>query len=377
MKYCKNCLLPNTRPQLNIENNTLCTACISSKNKNVGINWKKKKKELKTLLNENKKKQGYDCLVPVSGGKDSTWQVYNLLKMGMKPLAYTYKCQYRTKLGEKNLKNLIELGVDHIDFTVNPKVEKYFMKKAFEKNGSVSIHEHMAMYALGLKLAIKFDIKLVIWGESPALEYGGSKKDQKNLYMNRDWLSKYGVSNGTFIEDWIDDNLTLKDIEPYLVPSDEELEKAKIKPIFLGNYIKWDPLKTAKKSRSIGFKWAKKPIFGYYEYADLDCDFIVIHHMLKWYKFGFTRTWDNLAIEIRNGRLTREEAIRYIKENPDKIPAKQIKKACKFLNISKKKFWNIIESHRNLDIWEKDKNGNWYIPSLKKEFGFSIQNYEK
>ncbi|MEW5744452.1 MAG: N-acetyl sugar amidotransferase [Nitrospirota bacterium] len=377
MKYCKSCILPDTRPGIELNSEGICTACIGAREKKEIIDWKKREADLKEVLEAYKSKGGgYDCIIPVSGGKDSTWQVYTLKeKYGLKPLCLTYRCKYRTKLGQENLENMIDIGVDHMDFTINPSVEKKFMLKSLEQNGSVSLVEHMAIWAITLRMAVKLGIKLVIWGENPGLEYGGGKEDRENPYLNYDWIRKYGVTNGTFAHDWADEDLTLEELYPFTLPSEEELAASKIQSIFLGWYLKWDPLEVANFSRSIGFKWAEKPVLGYYPFADLDCDFIVTHHFFKWYKFGITRLWDNLAIEIRNKRLTREDAIKYIRENQEAIPTRQIRNLCTFLEIPEERFWGIVESHRNHTIWKQDAYRQWYIPEFKNEFGFWLDNY--
>ena len=379
MIFCQNCIIPTTRPQVTIETEGLCSACKGSREKNEEINWPERAAELKELLSIGKSIDGstYDCLVPVSGGKDSTWQVHTLInEYGLRPLTYTWKPRFRTEIGTRNLENLIELGADHIDFTCNPRIERKFMLHAFEQNGSPSLCEHMAMYSLALRFAIQNKIKIIVWGENPGAEYGGSKEDRQNAIMNRDWISKYGVSNGTFAEDWFDDELDRQNMLPYTFPSDEDMEMAGVRPIFLGWYLRWDPLEVAKKSREVGFEWAVKPQTGYYRYADLDAPFVIVHHMFKWYKFGFTRLWDNLSIEIRNGRMTRSEAINYVLNNPEPIPIRQIHLLCEYLRIKETRFWEIVEKHRNREIWDKDLSGNWVIPSVIKEFGAFPNNYE-
>lgn len=377
MKYCRSCILPDSRPGIELNEEGICSACIGAREKKEAIDWVAREKELVSILEAHKAKgREYDCIVPVSGGKDSTWQVSTLKeKYGMKPLCITYKCQCRTQLGSENLNNLISLGVDHIDFSINPKVEKRFMLKSLEKNGSVSLIEHMAIWAITLKMAVRLGIKLVVWGENSGLEYGGSKEDRESPYLNYQWIRKYGATNGTFAEDWADDVLTLKDLNAYQLPREEEFKGAQIKSIFLGWFLKWDPLEVAQISRGVGFKWADRPVLGYYPFADLDSDFIIIHHFFKWYKFGMTRLWDNLAIEIRNNRMTREEAVKYIKDNPESLPLKQIRSLCNFLGISEGHFWAIVERHRNREIWKKDNNGQWHLPALEREFGFRISTY--
>jgi len=370
MKYCKKCVLPTSRPGIVLDKDGICAGCIGFKEKKEEINWKERGIEFNKILDKFRGKGDYDCLIPVSGGKDSTWQVYSMLQKGMKPLAITIRCQNRTPLGRRNLDNLINLGVDHIDFTVNPNTDSKFMLKTFEDMGNPSLIEHMIMWSTIIKTALRYKIGLIVWAENSALEYGGSKTDRNKFNMDYDWIKKYGVTNGTFAEDWADDSLSLRDLESYRLPDESELNSAGIQNLFLGMFMEWEPEDIAKKSQSVGFEWAENPVLGLHPFVGVDCDFRVVHHFMKWYKFGVTKLWDNLAIEIRENRMTREEAIQYLKDNNEPIPVKEITSFSKYLNISLEDFFKIAEKHRNLGIWEKDKNEEWFLPQFKEEFGF-------
>ena len=370
MKYCKKCLMPTSRPGIHLDENGVCGGCLGFNEKKEVIDWEQRKAGFERLLNEYRGKGEYDCLIPVSGGKDSTWQTYTMLQYGMRPLAITQKCQFRTELGQKNLDNLISLGVDHIDFTVNPKVDSRFMLKAFEKMGSPSLVEHLQMWAIVIKTALRYGIKVIVWGENSALEYGGSAEDRKKFNMDYDWLRKYGVTNGTFAEDWIDGDLSPRDLLTYTLPPEEELNMAGLESLFLGMYFDWDPKEIAIKAQTVGFTWADNPVLGLHPFVGVDCDFRVVHHFMKWYKFGITKLWDNLAIEIRADRMTRDEAVEYLKNNTEPMPRKEIISFCEYLGISEERFFEIAESHRNFDIWKKNENGTWYLPAFVEEFGF-------
>ena len=165
MKYCKRCILPDTRPGLIIDSKGICSACKADDYKKT-INWSKRKKQLDSIMSNVKKNRtsGYDCVIPVSGGKDSTWQVAKCLECGLHILAVTWKTPARTELGQKNLDNLVRLGVDHIDYSINLNVEKRFMYKALLKTGSTALPMHMALYTIPLKIAVVLDIPLIIWG---------------------------------------------------------------------------------------------------------------------------------------------------------------------------------------------------------------------
>ncbi len=363
IKWCKYCVLPSTRPNLKIDSKGICNACNQSKTKKI-INWIDREKQFAELVKKKKKKKNiYDCIIPVSGGKDSTWQVIKCLEYNLKPLAITWKTPERTKIGESNLKNLVNLGVDHIDFTVNPKVESKLMLKSFEKFGTPLIPMHLAIYNLPIKMAQYFKVSLIVWGENSAFEYGGEKKDF-NKYINSNWIRNYGATNGTKMEDWISKDLSKNDLSPYSMKINEKNNQTKIFGIFLGYFFNWDPLKIKKISEKYGFKYDTKfKKIGFYEFADLDDNLISIHHWLKWFKFGFTRTFDNLAIEIRNKRLNRVKAIEIIKRMGNETPLRDIKSFCNFTNIKKNRFNEIVEMHRNLKIWKKI-DGVWKIKNF-------------
>ena len=363
IQYCKKCLLPNSRPGIIIDENGISNVWKDS-NKKI-INFKEKKLQFKELVKYAKSNsKGYDCIVPVSGGKDSTWQVIKCLENGLNVLAVTWKTPARTKIGQINLDNLVSLGVDHIDYQINPKVEKKFIYKSFKKFGTTALPMHMALFNIPLTIAVRFKIPLVVWGENSAVEYGSGNDLHKGFRMNSAWLKKYGVMHGTSAEDWVSEDLSRKELTPYFGPNDAEIDKAGERAVFLGQYFKWDPEETQKIASLNGFKARESgPKTGYYNYADIDDDFISIHHFMKWYKFGFTRLFDNLALEIKNGRLTKEMALEIIKKHGIQEPKDDIKKFCKFLNITENHFYEIAETFRNKDIWSLEK-GKWKIKNF-------------
>ena len=374
LKYCKDCILPNTRPNLKFDENGICDSASRTIRQN--IDWPSRKKLFEDLIKDVKKRNApYDCVIPVSGGKDSTWQVVTALEYGMRPLCVTWKTPVRNELGEANLQNLIKLGVNHIDFTVNPEVERVFTLKAFQKYATPLIPMHMAMHAIPLQIAVSFKIPLVIWGENSAYEYGGDES-LKGSTLTYEWLKKFGVTHGTTAKDWVDDDLAQESLRPYYWPTEQEQKNANVSAIFLGHFFAWDPQFTYKIASEHGFMAAEKPKTGYYAFADIDDDFLVtVHHWMKWYKFGMTRLWDNLSIEVRNGNMSRNEAMKIVAKIGSPIPEYEIEKFCKYIGINLSKFFEIAETFRNLDIWKKSDDGTWYIPDfLIKDWDWKNQN---
>lgn len=362
MKYCSKCILPDTRPGLIIENDGVCNACHNSMTR-PEIDYEEREK-LFAAIAENAKKRNceYDCLIPGSGGKDSTWQLIKCLEYGLKPLIVTWRTPGRTIIGQQNLDNMISLGADHIDYTINPEVEKKFMYQAYKRFGSTGIPMHMAIFNIPATIAVRFNIPLIIWGENSAFEYGSDDPEIINGFrLDRRWFNKFGVTHGTTAADWVGSELSKKDLAAYFGPEDDELEAKKINAVFLGYYFPWDVETSLAAAEKHGFKKSQDGAkTGLYDYTDIDCDFISVHHYLKWYKFGITRLFDNLSLEIRNNRMSRTQALEILKEKGTQCPDMDIEKLCRFVNMSESEFYQIAETFRNHEIWFQE-DGIWKI----------------
>lgn len=377
MKYCSNCILPESRPGLLIDNTGVCNACKNSGKKDDFIDWGEREESFQKVVKYAKAKNtGYDCLIPVSGGKDSTWQVIKCLESGLNPLCFTWRPPGRTELGQSNLDNLINLGVDHIDYSINPDTERIFSLAGFKKYGSVAIPMHMAIFNLAPNLALKFNIPLIIWGENSAFEYGSEEESHQGISLNEAWYKKFGVTHGTVSTDWENDDLSKKNLIPYCSPNYKTMDDRDIRAVFLGYYFKWDPEVTAKIARENGFKYGNSAKVGLYEFADLDDDFISVHHFVKWHKFGFSRIFDNLSLEIRNGRISRSDAISILEEKGPEIPVEDIKKYCNFVQIEEREFYESLENFRNKNIWTLI-DGVWKIDEfIVDEWDWKKLQYE-
>jgi N-acetyl sugar amidotransferase len=361
MTYCARCVTSDTRPNITFDADGVCNACRQHEQR-VEVDWDERRRAWDQLVVEARAAgRGYDCLVPVSGGKDSTWQVLACLEHGLNPLAVTWKTPGRTDLGQRNLDNLVSLGVDHVDYQVNPKVEARFMAVATERLGVPGLPMHMALFAIPLRLAVSLRIPLVVWGENSAVEYGSADEALRGARLDAAWLERFGVTAGTTAADWVGQaGLTDRDLTPYVRPTTEELDGAGVRAVFLGHFLAWDPVKTAEVAAAHGFQAAPHARTGTYAFADVDDDFISVHHHFKWPKFGFTRSFDNLSLEIRNGRLTRDEAIEMLRALGDETPHADIERWCEFTGMSRARFDQVEASFRNPEIWRR-RDGVWVI----------------
>ena len=361
MRYCRKCVLPDTRPNLSLSADGVCNACESHRSK-MTIDWAARGQAFRQVAEHARSRgSGYDCVIPVSGGKDSTWQVVKCLELGLHPLAVTWKTPGRTAIGARNLANLVRVGVDHIDYQISPAVERRFVYESFTRYGSTAIPMHMALFNIPTAIAVRFGIPLVVWGENSAFEYGGTESERTGFSLDAEWLRRFGVTHGTTAEDWVSPTLSRKELTAYFGPSQEELDRAAVKAVFMGYYFAWNPQHTREVAVAHGFEADPSgPRTGLYDYADIDDDFISVHHWLKWYKFGFTRLYDNLSLEIRNGRISREAAIGILRQRGDETPRADIVRLCEFLGVAPLEFQRVCEGFRNPDIWYRE-SGVWKI----------------
>jgi len=204
---------------------------------------------------------------------------------------------------------------------------------------------------------------MILWGENSAYEYGGDdEKELKGVRLTPEWFRKYGVTHGTRAEDWVGSGLTLRQLAPYRFPNPQELRAHPVQAVFLGQFFPWDPRQTYQIARRLGFQAAKKPKTGLYNFADVDDSFLItLHHWMKWYKFGFTRLWDNLSQEIRRGRLSRGEAIRQIQRRGEEFPGTEITQFCRYTGVSLRHFLRTAQKFRNRKIWKQDIQGRWML----------------
>ena len=364
MQYCEICILPDTRPGVTIGEDGVCSACKGHHDKEHVIDWKARKSAFEALVEDAKSRStGYDCIVPVSGGKDSWYQVVRAKEYGLNVLAVTWRTPARTDVGQQNLDAMItNLGVDHIDYSINPDVERRFMKAAFERLGATGLPMHMALFAIPIRLAMKFRIPLIVWGENAQLEYGGTASERMATHLDTDWLNKHGCLQSTNADDWIGyEGLTKEELAAYQIPVQAEF---KVESVFLGSYFKWDSFQNTEVANGRGFQYSKSDLkTGTWDFADIDCRFVSLHHFLKWHKFGITRSFDNVSVQIRTGRTSRQEAIEIIRNQGWEAPTADIKAFCEFQNLPESWFWEVCETFRNHEIWTLDGN-TWKIPDF-------------
>lgn len=367
IRYCKKCVFPETKPDLSFNEEGVCSACQAAEEKNKGIDWDQRAKEFHEIIEFYRKpanETGYDCIVPVSGGKDSTYQAY-FMKMvcGLNPLCVCFETTDVTELGQKNLDNLSDMGIDVIHFKKNHVAYKKMVIEGFKRVGDEMWPNHIGIFTIPVMFAVKMNIPLILWGENPQQEYGGPNLESvKSRILNRRWLEEFGGLLGNRIQDMIGvDGITEKELTPYFYPSDEEIEKVGVTGIFLGHYFFWDARKQLEIVKQHGFAVKEDgPIEGTYtNYENLDEKLVGLHDYLKYVKYGFGRATDHAGIDIRNNRLTRDEAIKLVNQYDGKYPHFGVESFINYSGMSKKEIDAVIDSYTNPVIFATNDDGTF------------------
>ena len=280
-----------------------------------------------------------------------------------------------TDLGQQNLDNLTAMGMDVIHFKKNGEVYRKMVIEGFRRVGDEMWPNHIGIFTVPVMMAVKFNIPLIIWGENPQQEYGGPSLDSvKNRILNRSWLEEFGGLLGNRIQDMIGvEGITEKELTPYIYPSDKDIERVGVTGVFLGHYFFWDARKQLEIIKEYGFKVKEDGnIEGTYtNYENLDEKLVGLHDYLKYVKYGFGRATDHACIDIRNGRITREEGLALVKQFDGNYPQYAVNEFIKYSGMSKTEIDEIIDSYTNPVIFEQDEDGNF----TKDKEGKLIKNF--
>ncbi len=373
MKYCKKCLQPDTRPGIVFDKEQVCYACRYEESK-ADIDWPARERMLQEIAEEAKKEAkrrnvAYNCVVGVSGGKDSTFQaVYAKETLGLHPLLVNCVPDELTDIGRANIDNLSKMGFDMISIRPNPQIARRLARKTFLERGNVMAASEYCLWASAYIMADKFNIPLIIQGENAALTLGTAKiqetSDDAFSVVQLDTLR--GGSAETLVGGA---ELTLDEVFLYQIPDVDSMKEKNIKAIFLQYYTKeWSQVGNAEFAVArglVGRMTEKLSDMGRYRrYTALDTNLVFVNQMIKYLKFGFGFATDEACYDIREGRLTREEAIWYVEQYDGKCGEQYIEETCDYLSITKKEFWDVVDRYVNRDLFEKDSEGKW-VPKFK------------
>lgn len=364
LTYCKRCVMPDTKPDLHLDDEGVCNACRSYEHRKQ-VDWDARYRELPQILEKYRRHDGsnWDCIVPVSGGKDSTYQVVRMLQLGLNPLCVTSTTCDLSALGRRNIENLKRLGVDYVEVSPNPIVRARLNRIGLMQVGDISWPEHVGIFTIPVRAAVQFNVPLIVWGENSQNEYGGPAAASANSVLNRRWLEEFGGLLGMRVSDLVgQDGIEARHLIHYTYPSDEELARVGVTGLFLGYYIPWDGLSNALIAQANGFRTYDKVVEGsMVNYENLDNHQTGIHDYFKFLKFGFGRATDLACLHIRRGRLTRQDGLEAVRRLDGKFPweylGKSLQDILRPLDVSVEEFIRICDKFTNKKIFKRDVSG--------------------
>ena len=362
MRYCTNCLMPDTRPDQIFNYVGVCNACLSYQDGDK-IDWSKREIELNDIIEDTKKgSSNWDCVIPSSGGKDSTYQALWAKSKGLHPILVTASTCDLSEVGRKNLDNLKRLGFDTVEISNDPIIRSKLNKISLELIGDISWPEHVSIFTAPIRFALSYKIPLILYGENPQIEYGGPKKSLSNYTLDRKWMEEFGGLIGLRVSDLIEIyGFTKKQLGIYSYPTSEELDKFKIKSIFLGYFEKWDSLRNYKIAKQNGFTEYDKLEGCYFNFEKIDNYQHGIHDYFKYLKFGFGRATDQLCYMIRRKLISRNEAIEKVKKIEGKFPKSYMGKPTEDIlgkiDLNFKEFQLICDKFTNKKIFKTNQSG--------------------
>ncbi len=348
LRRCTRCVMPETHESIIFDKDGVCNICRNSEIKK-SIDWKTKEKELHELVEQYRGKGVYDCIVPFSGGKDSTYTLWYIVeKLKLKPLVVSFDHGfYRPRTVENNERTQRALGVDFLKFRSDWKVVRLLMKEALKRKGDFDWHAHAGSFAYPMQIAVKHKIPLLFWGE-PSAEYTAyySYNDTEEVDERR--FNRF-VNLGITAEDmegFLKGKVTARDLGPYRYPAVQDLKAINVRSVCLGSFVPWDVKKNSEIiSKKIG--WQGDQVEGVppqYPYEKIEYQLQGPRDYLKFIKRGYARTTHLCSIDIRNGRMTRGEAAKLIRKYEGKRP-KSLDYILKIIGITEKEWRKIAISH--------------------------------
>ena len=385
VEFCTKCVISNQRPNsvvefknnhtskkttIDFDDSGVCSACRYSLEKD-RIDWEKREGQLIELCAKHRRNDGsYDCIVPGSGGKDSSFTAHILkYKYGMNPLTVTWTPHIYTDIGWQNFQSWIHSGLDNILYTPNGKLHRLLTRLAFEYLAHPFQPFIVGQRMIGPRFSVLYDVPLVFYGENQA-EYGNNLSDNDSPLMDVSFfhskcdMERDVLLGGVPIKNLIEEyNVPLGELAPYLPVDTDRLDAVGTQVHYLGYYLRWDPQECYYyAAEHTGFSANTERTEGSYsKYSSIDDKIDPFHYYTTFIKFGIGRATYDAAQEIRNGKITREEGVLLVKKYDEEFPKKYFPDFLDYIGISQERFWKIIDKARSPHLWQKTQNNKWIL----------------
>lgn len=382
MKWCKTCLMPDTRPRVVFEDG-VCNACRYHASKG-SIDYEGRKRQFTDLVARKRRHPAYDCIVPFSGGKDSAAVAFRLRGMGLRPLLVTYGQLLWTDVGRRNFDRVIEHGFDCVYSRVDQRVSRQLARRFFIERGHPKQHYDAGVNAVPVRVAVDMGIPLVVFAEHGETEYGGRIADEE-ARRRRNLAEVLEHQVGDDPRNWATEGIGEKEIYPYLYPEIDAIERVGVEAVYFSWYFGWDIYENARLMRDkLGFEqahhypwfdeygapvkdmrlgqkeWWGKSDGSFEGYDSIDDKIDDLDYWMMHVKFGFGRAARQASRLIQYGHITREQGLALVRAYDGEFPETYIKSVLDYLGMTRAELMAVADKHRNPEIW-KQENGQWQL----------------
>ena len=359
IKYCKRCLMPNSRPRIHFDAEGICNACHTSDQKDE-IDWDARRAEFHEYLEKFRPSEGhYDCVVPWSGGKDSTSIAYRLKhEFGLRPLLATFSPLLPNEVGIHNREALLQDGFDQISCRPDQRISRHLARRFFIERGNPKVHWDAGVAAFPIQVAVRYNIPLVFYAEHAPSEYGGHVLSEESRKI-QDYTEVLENQIGDHPDNWMDDVVSDRDLAPYLLPEVEDVERANVKALYFGYFFRWSMLENYEFIKDkIDFRVDPKGRTDgtFTNFDSLDDKIDNFYYHMQFVKFGFGRATRDACRMVQNGQMTREEALKLVLDYDDEFPTTYFEENLEYLGMTEPECREIIDLHRNREIWKLEGN---------------------
>jgi N-acetyl sugar amidotransferase len=359
IRYCSRCLMPNTRPRVVFDASGVCNACLNADSK-ASIDWEARKQEFLEYVEKYRAKNGpYDCIVPWSGGKDSSYIAWRLkFEFGLNPLLVTFSPLVPNEIAVHNREEMLKAGFDHLMIRPNQKVARSLARRFMIERGNPKVAWDAGVNAVPVQVAVKYNIPLVFYAEHGESEYGGRVLSEESRKI-RDIAEVLEHQIGDDPRNWVDEEINEGDLAPYLYPDVEEVERVGVRALYFAYFFRWSirqnydfvaskiNFMTDPKGRTDG---------TFTDFDSLDDKIDNLYYYLQFIKFGFGRATRDACRQIQNGHLTRGQGLEFVRKYDDEFPASHLLENLDYLGMSEPELTDIVDRHRNGEIWTFEAN---------------------
>jgi len=359
VQYCKTCLMPDTRPRIVFDDDGVCNACHTAAAKQ-DIDWDARRQEFLDLVERFRPKDGpYDCVVPWSGGKDSSMIAHRLkFDFGLNPLLVTFSPLIPSEVAAHNREEMIKLGFDHVMVRANQKVSRRLTRRFFIERGDPKIHWNAGINAVPVQVAVNYGIPLLFYAEHGESEYGGRVLSEDHRKI-RDFTEVLEHQIGDDPRNWMDEEIEEEFLAPYVYPDPGRVDEIGIKALYFAYFFRWSMKENYDYiADKIDFRCepAGRTDGTFNDFDSLDDKIDNLYYYMQFIKFGFGRCIRDTCRLVQNGQMSRDEALDLVRKYDAEFPGQHHADHLDYLDLTEDAFADVVDKHRDPKIWEFEGN---------------------